>query len=248
MLRATLIRRRVARLRAALLMRLPNWDDDPVAVRIARMWKRPTLAPDGSEIEDFARELPAAERAAAWVVCLGVPETPSIGDVRFEPEIIAPGHRWRELVPATFWTVVWVSLGFCCLGGMIVDLLGRTLANIVFYVAIVSSVTLMWLGQISLWPTYARLAPGIVQFLRYRPRRPKPRITSYPMTAGTIVVARNDIGWFSTRLAFTLVRGENVDELPITRFRNRARFTERTWQALLSTAPTPPLSDEELVG
>jgi hypothetical protein len=53
---------------------------------------------------------------------------------------------------------------------------------------------------------------------------------------------------FGRRLSFVLVRNGVQRELPVARLRSRVRLTERAWQALLSTAPTPPLSDEGLVG
>jgi hypothetical protein len=246
--RGLLTSRRVLQIRAACLRQMPHWGDDPLAVPISKMWKRPRLAPAGFEIEEFARQLPASERAAAWVVCLGVPDVREVGALRFQPEIIAPGHRWRELLPATFWTLLLVSLGFCCLGGPVVEHVGRERATLIFVAVSILSMVAIWLGQILLWPTYVRLAPGMVQFLRYGFRRSQPRITSYPMCPGTIVVATNSIRALSTRLSFELLRAGGSDELPATHLRHRMGFIERIWQALLSTAPTPPLSDEELVG
>ena len=247
-LRGRLVRYRVRRIREQMLTEQPAWSDEPVAAQVARMWKWPTFPPHGAEIEDLARHLPTEQRDAAWVVCLGVPHVPPVGDMRFEPEVIAPGHRWRELLPAALWTALLVCIVFCCLGAPLVDVCGETIASVTFLALLFLSVALTVMGRMLLWPRYVRLAPGVVQFLQYGFRRSKPRILSYPLTAGTIAVVTNEIRAWGQRPSFTLLRRDDVSELPLRLVRNRGRYIERTWQALLSTAPTPPLSDEELVG
>jgi len=93
------------------------------------------------------------------------------------------------------------------------------------------------------------MAPGIIQILQYRYRRAKPLIRSYPMDGETLAILRGKAtGKKGPNLKLTLLRGERKDTVDLSRMRRREEVAERMWQALLSTAPTPPLSDEELVG
>ncbi len=104
-----------------------------------------------------------------------------------------------------------------------------------------------WLWRTTVRPTYVRLAPGVVQVLEYRLRSSKPTIRSYPMLPGTLVIVRQDVkARRPTSVQF--VRGEQSDVLPVSQMKDPDDAMQHIWYALLSTAPTPPLSDEELVG
>ena len=100
----------------------------------------------------------------------------------------------------------------------------------------------VWRGMIR--PTYVRMAPGIIQVLEYRYSKSRPTIRSYPMQPGTLVVLTR----IRKHLILTLARGESKDMLLFSRMQQPGRKIERAWQALLSTAPTPPLDAEQLVG
>jgi hypothetical protein len=107
----------------------------------------------------------------------------------------------------------------------------------------------LWVWRTAIRPTYIRMAPGVIQVLEYHHRRDKPTIRSYTLDQGTLAVVR---GPSTSRkpglITVTLLRGEQKDRLELWRMRKRDAIIERTWQALLSTAPTPPLSDEDLLG
>jgi hypothetical protein len=93
-------------------------------------------------------------------------------------------------------------------------------------------------------PTYYRLAPGVIQVLVYSLSSRRPMIRSYPMEAGTLAVFTR----IRKHLILTLARGENTDMLSFSHMDRPQERIEQAWKALLSTAPTPPLSDEALVG
>ncbi len=78
--------------------------------------------------------------------------------------------------------------------------------------------------------------------------RGKPVIRSYPMTAGTTAVLVNTGTTPNGRVTLTLVRGGRRDQLPICQMADQRGILEGLLPALVSTAPTPPLSDEDLVG
>ena len=102
----------------------------------------------------------------------------------------------------------------------------------------------VWVWRGIIRPTYIRMAPGVIQVLNYGYSKSKPTIRSYPMQPGTLAIFTR----LRKRLILTLARGKNNDMLLFSRMRQPELKTERAWQAMLSTASTPPLSDEELVG
>src|SRR5262249_10721129 len=100
-------------------------------------------------------------------------------------------------------------------------------------------ITLAWL--ILIRPRYVRVAPGIVQFLTFHFTRRKPKIRSYPIEAGTIVVALPSG-------VFCFCRGANRDDLNPGGAKRPIQRPGRVGRAFLSTNLTPPLSDELLIG
>jgi hypothetical protein len=84
----------------------------------------------------------------------------------------------------------------------------------------------------------------MIQILEFRPSSRRPAIRSYPMTVGTLVVLAENVH----ALTLTMSRAEQADTIPIDKGERFDATMERLWAALLSTAPTPPLSDEGLVG
>jgi hypothetical protein len=101
-----------------------------------------------------------------------------------------------------------------------------------------------WVWKSGIRPTYFRLAPGIIQVLEYRLWHRKPAVRNYPMQAGTLIVVRRE----AKSLHATLLRDDRKDALPFRQLRRPAPVVEHFWRAVLSTAPIPALSDEELIG
>jgi hypothetical protein len=91
---------------------------------------------------------------------------------------------------------------------------------------------------------YVRMAPGVIQILQYGSFKSKPEIRSYPMEAGTVACFAR----IGKSIFLTLGRGFHKDTLFFSHMRQPQQWIERTWRALLSTAATPPLSEDELVG
>jgi len=84
----------------------------------------------------------------------------------------------------------------------------------------------------------------MIQVFEYRLLRSRPTVRSYPVEAGSLfIIARLVSG-----VALMLVRGDQTDTIRLSSTRAGGQATKRLWQALLSTAPTPPLSDQELLG
>jgi hypothetical protein len=226
--------------RAAMLAKYPDIAMDPLVRAVGAHWRRAESFPPAEKIvAAFLDDWPGTR---ARIVCLGPVDVPTIGEMRFEPYIItATELLWRRLmlvplllVPLAVWllkyahVISWrhVNPGF----------FGYPLL-----VAAGAALTWIWRGVIR--PTYVRMAPGIVQVLEYRLGRRKPVIRSYPMGAGTLVVIRTR----KTPQSVTLLRGGLKDVLPIAQMRHRQEVMEHIWRALLSTAPIPRMSEEELL-
>jgi len=93
-----------------------------------------------------------------------------------------------------------------------------------------------------------RFAPGMIQIVRFDLANGKPCIRSYPMTAYTTALLVNPGIQANSWVTLTLSRGDVHDDLPLWQMAKPRQVVTQVLQALMSTAPTPPLSDEELVG
>jgi hypothetical protein len=178
---------------------------------------------------------------------------PIASDWRFHPEIISAADIHRKQRMASL-------LGLLLLAGLMVAQRFGYFAGpsfpmvlqLAFHFLVTSGLSFivaawaLWFWKGSLRPTYMRLAPGIIQVLEYAWFwQPEPaRIRSYPIEAGTlaVVVHRDDL------TVLTLARGEQRDSLSLSELRSAPEVTRLVWQAVLSTAPTPPLCESALVG
>ena len=136
-------------------------------------------------------------------------------------------------------------------------------------VAVIWGILFTWRSVLR--PRYIRLAPGVVQVMQYNwLGLGRPTIRSYTMDAGTLVivsqadavVAQADVNWDAVptwrrsqvalrtlgRVRVILSRGKMKDTIDFTNMHDPTDALTSIWQAILSTAPTPRLSDTELVG
>ncbi|MBU0641541.1 MAG: hypothetical protein KKB50_22000 [Planctomycetes bacterium] len=235
---------------AAYIARLRDWGYSVVAVELAERWthSHPPIADD--TIMEVLAGMESDGPPAARIVCLGVVDVPKVGERQFEPLIITPSQRvhWaggllKVFLALLVWWLVERSQLFTT------PILPTPNAGLVFLVLAGVLATVFWAWQCLVRPTYVRLAPGMVQLLEYRYRRTEPIVRSYPIDSGTTVIVRGDAaGLLGRRISVSLRCGQHQDRFhqPVT---DETRELERhIWYALLSTAPTPPLSDEHLVG
>ena len=187
------------------------------------------------------------EPLPATIVSFGEPDAPEVGDLYFEPEIITPtGAIWKQLfwvLPAAALIALWMLDYLHWLPPWIPSI-GRMLGSFLYFFVAAAVVLVSWAWKAMLRPRYIRMAPGVIQVLTFGYSRSKPTIRSYPVEPGTLAIFAR----LGRHLVLTLSRGENQDIIAFSRMRDTKRRIERAWQALLSTAPTPPLSEEELVG
>ena len=235
-------------LRRTFLEQRPGADADPRTAALNKAWKVPDRVPKLDDVraalEDHEGE-PLAQ--AAQIVCFGQADVPEVGELHFEPEIITPtGAIWRQLI----WLVVAGALAALLLLDYLhvlppwVPGIRQFFSGITYFLVAGFIALAVWVWRGIIRPTYIRMAPGVIQVLNYGYSKSKPTIRSYPMQPGTLAIFTH----LRKRLILTLARGENNDMLLFSRMRQPELKTERAWQAMLSTASTPPLSDEELVG
>lgn len=234
-------RLRLNRRRREWLERHPTWDTDHTAVRLDGLWFFLNQPPSAKAIRNVLQDA-APEHGHAVVVCLGAFDVPQPGDYRFEPEVLGSGQtdRTDSLVVAALAFLVVFAVGAC------LEALGRVprrADEYWFAVATVASTGVYLLWRYALRPTYVRMAPGVVEGLTYSLLRSPPRIRRYAVAPDLLCIVWQ--GW--SRISVTLINSRNRDEFRITARSNEA-FVDTLLCALVSTAPTPPLSQEELVG
>lgn len=226
----------------------PFDDTDPLAAALGRAWKEPDRVPKTEDVQTAWREgLNGPEPDRAYIVCFGEPETPEIGEQHFEPEIVTPtGTVRRQLI----WLVVVGALVVWWMFGHFhwlppwVPSIRPFIWGLGYFFAAGALALAVWTWKAVIRPTYLRSAPGVIQVLEYRYRKTKPIIRSYPMEAGTLAVFTR----IRKHLILTLSRGADRDVLSFSRMQQPRQRIEQVWRALLSTAPTPPLSEDELLG
>lgn len=175
-------------------------------------------------------------------MCLGAFDVPEPGDYRFEPEVLSSGQTIRTadilVAELAFLVVFAVGAGLHALRWI-----PHGAGEYWFAIVMVVSTGIYLLWRYALRPTYVRVAPGVVEVLTYALRRSPPRIRRYAVSPGLLCIVSR--GW--ARVSVTLINSRNRDAFGITARRSE-QFLDTLLRALVSTAPPPPLSREELVG
>lgn len=218
---------------------------DAAAAQIEREWRGLGAPPAIPRIQEAVALLEPSDPPRARVVCLGDFDIPESGDVRFEPEVIWPTRMLLRRVVVAFVILALVAAWWilALLGLIPAKLWG---ANPMFSMGyLVFPPLVLWVWRAGVRPVYIRMAPGIVQALEYKwPWTRMPKVRHYPMESGTLAIM-----WKATEgMRLTLVRGANKDVIKFGEMTKGKDALERAWQALLSTAPTPRLTEDGLIG
>jgi hypothetical protein len=221
-------------------------EPDLCARDLAQDWLTYSLPPALDAIRAWARRHAAALGTAdrAVVIVFGTPKLPAAGEYRFEPVVIEP----RTL------TGIAVAIGTIALGQAVLLALvvlrmrsgiwSSQAARPACVVMLCAGVfAALWLWRQHIRPGYLRLAPRLAQIVQFTLGRAAPTIREYPVSAGRLFV----VHMHEKGATITLAQEDRHDRLVLTR-RDAARYLDDLWRALLSTAPTPPLPDDALVG
>lgn len=240
--------RKYSRTYAASLAAAPVSENPALDTRLRGLWARMDMPPPPYKVTRLAGEVLPGDRAR--LVCLGWFRLPPIGDYRFEADILTPTRLvWRKFRRWSPW--------LACLGLYLGAQAGVLPGHLHFIREWCAFAVLGGLGALLLFfdtaaaPQYARIAPGVIPPLRFW-RRAKPNIYSFPLVPGTLAVLINPSRQVNSRRSELLlfVGGEAgySATLNFVNMRNGGEVLERVLLALRSTAPIPPLSEEELVG
>ncbi|MBU0639732.1 MAG: hypothetical protein KKB50_12770 [Planctomycetes bacterium] len=236
------------KLHAAYIERLRAEGSEPVAVALAERWTRSDAGVSDKDVREVLAGMRTAEQSPAQIVCLGDIDVPEVGEVFFEPEIITPtrsiGGQLYFIPIAAMLVTFWLLQVMHVIPGRAVNLGGFG-----YFLAMGFSAAVVWVWRSTIRPTYIRMAPGVIQVLEFRYGRGKPVIRSYAMDRGTLAVLRGKAAGKKIQgLSLTLLRDGQRNVIQLSQMRKCANVLGTVWQALLSTAPTPPLSDEGLLG
>ncbi|HUU99066.1 MAG TPA: hypothetical protein VM487_25310 [Phycisphaerae bacterium] len=233
--------------RREFLEKHPISDDESLTETLGMTWKNPDRPPKTSDVQKVLGRASRDGANRACIVYFGEADVPECAQTHFEPVIVTPtsamGKRLLWLVPAGALIVLWL-LDYLDLWPRGIPSIRRFMGSFLLILTAGFITLVIWFWRATVRPTYLRMAPGIMQALEYRHGRSKPIARSYPMEQGTLVVVTRERNW----LTLALAREQMTDIFRLHSLRDLKTVGVRLWQALLSTAPTPPLSDEELVG
>ncbi len=199
------------------------------------------------QVREIGLEYVTGRHPRAWIVCVGAVDVPEIDPNPFEPEVIpASRYLWDlgALVTAVGMVVIFI-LWMTPLSNTLGLPVGQQPAILLLLAVIGGPLLLRWFWLTFVRPQYLRLAPGIIQVLTYKWGRGTPQIKSFPIEGGTLVVLTNQL---KSDLTLSVMRDGAMQSIPVTGFRDSARTRALVWRVLLSRVPTPPLSEEGLVG
>jgi hypothetical protein len=214
---------------------------------LSALWTRVSKPPKLEQIKEVLNRS-ASLTNSARIVCLGLVDVPDVGEAHFEPEVITPtgfiGYRLVFVPIAIAIVGLWIFQFVGVIPGRAINL-----GSFGYLIGMGAAAGVSWVWRAVIRPTYLRLAPGMIQVLEFRLGRPKPVIRSYPISAGTLAIVQGGVAKGKPFVSsLMLSRGDQTDKLPLQQMKDRARCTEMAWKALRSTAPTPPLPDDALIG
>jgi hypothetical protein len=235
------------RARQEFLERVDRLADREVREALRRLWEDPYHRPHMRGIADGLARQGNGDLPPARVVCFGEFSIPPVQAYRFEPEIISPTRRRaREFlgIPLSAASLCVMVLLVRVGHWSVIPLILVALGAFVGCLAVGLRGVVMWTLESLLRPTYIRVAPGMIQAVHFHLARNRPSVQRFPVAPGTVIVleGRRVIQQVAVR------RGGQWASFDLTFASNPETASIRIWQAILSTAPTPPLSDEGLVG
>lgn len=232
-----------SRMRARICAQKERHRPDALRDKIEKLWRWPGRPPKLEDITSTSEWASGADSTRPQVIALGVADIPEPTDRSFEPHVVSPGARFSAVWLAMAMSVV-AALTWIALRAYASSIPSDVMAFVGTFAVAAPVLALYGIWTVLLHPTYARFAPGVVQILHCRSWKRRPTVRSYPVSAGTVVLAVRHFWGFN----FTIARGAMKDGFAIWVYRKPDNAEAAFWNSLLSTAPTPPLSEEELVG
>ncbi len=231
--------------------------EDALTRKLNDLPRPPAFLPRNDQIYQALQELDFAEPGAApgaRIVLVGAVIAPPVEDEVFAPEIITPsrllldGHGWLSLGFGSLLLALWVIPSYNFVGLRV----GERSLLLIYGGLIVGPLMFTWLARVIVAPQYIRMAPGVIQTLRYSIFRRKPTVETFAMGPRVSAVItrhwKNDLSLTMLETPLSPLEQPRTVTIPISDARYAGEAADAMWRALLSTAPTPPLADDALVG
>ena len=255
-------------------MKRPVSDREQTITRLVRRcWSLRGVCPDPRLVVQLIDEYLGRDSTRAELVTLGdgVMQAPS--QARFEPVVLKAGrllHTHRRIFNVVWGVlafpagVLWVST--CSMGN------NYGIVAFAFIMSFIGPISggggVQWFWQHVACPTYLRVAPGVVQVLRFRCFRQRPStIRDYRMVPGTIVVLAppmmvkvpqeegrdlmgahdapaGEAAWWRV----VLDNGKCQDRIDLAKATAQWETARTIQRALVSTARIPSMSQSTLLG
>lgn len=209
----------------------------------------PRVAALVATLESVGRKYPALARVVcehspdgrtAHVVCLNGTDPPTLEDAPAEPFVTLPRQTPGAELASCICVLCWIEFAFFVVCGR----MRSWYAPLLGVLGLIAGGVWFWKYKVS--PRYVRFAPGVIQFLQYASFARWPCVKTVPLDEHAIVFVwtpQQPSRQRSWRIA--VCRHDECTEIV---FFASQEESESIWRALISTAPTPPLSDEFLVG
>ena len=193
--------------------------------------------------EQIRPHLPARRRLYVYYrgTAPALPEDPTSS---FAPEVIAVGTPtgWAFVALVPLFVMLYFMVGnvFSLEPGQWRQLISlNTLLMGLLIVGYGTFYTLILLGRVS----YVRLAPGVAQWLQFSAFRRRPRVQTLDVRAYDVTLDTS-----GQRYVFCLVNRADSFRAHTFRLPASAEVATACLRTVLSSAPTPPLSDDPLEG
>lgn len=215
--------------------------DSKIAMRISELWTCVWRLPNAGIVRDALLQEGFDDSAWPVFLALGVKKIPAQPDQPSEPDVISPGQNFEKSYHILLLALIGLVLLFASL--RLVPAL-RQFNTLQGHIPIALLICLRWVWVSWIDVKYLRLAPGMIEVLHYRWFSKTPRVRSYPIAPGTLVVLQHPT--MGSRLL--LSRAGQEDRISFSGIYDPKPTIERIWQAVRSTLPTPPLSKQGLIG
>lgn len=234
------------------------------------IWKISNFRPKAQRILELLDRHRATDPARATILVLGEVDFPEAHDHFLEPGVITPPRMFL----ARHLTGIGIVIGLFVVHFVQRIVFDRSVPAFGSALgALVIAGLAFWVvdrfRSNAPHGAYMRFAPGVVQFLRYSfPKKSTPVVRSYPITGGTTVIVSSGVPRVMGRrpdgkpmskwrlsmrrknrvgaVRLTLMRGDHVDTVPIGQLPDSEAIQRALFDALVSTATIPELSDTEL--
>lgn len=215
---------------------------EPMARALSGVWRAIFRPPAILRVRELLAEHGFDVDQRPAVVGFGSSKVAEASDISFEPEVISPTQRFGRSNGRLLWTAIFITVSL--LGPRFIPGFPNGFRGSYLFLGFAMFTAISWVWANTVRVAYLRIAPGMIQVLRYRMFARTPVVRSYPIQPGTLIVLLD----FLASVRLRLLRDAQADDVILSRMEDRKTVAELIWRAVRSTAPTPPLSRTELVG